>query len=446
MKSISVDQCRLAFDRHRPRRRPNGPSGCPGPTAWGALRSAIAALSLTSLTSLMAAGPAAAGNLTSVADLAQIRTLADGRVQPTVDQRAALLNAASQSWRWGSVSGEFVTTLVGLSKRCHPASDASQVDYLKEGAPDAYAKVLAYFVASQPDRALADEARARVLDLVDTTGYRGLGGEDLSASNQCALELGISIPVWIETAKLLESTPVWSNADRLAFADWLAREVYPRVAWASRARRNNWGAAGSASASLIAHHVDGLVPTLTEQWPAQRTLTPAEARAEHDAQQLERIRTTWRADGRCSIAGIQPYGGIPDELRRGAAGCDGVFLPSGSGASHTYQTMHAELLVLHAEAQRRRGSTTLFDATVTPGTPAILQAILFVIDNPSAGSLSWPWGTRTGALAVAYRYYLDPRLGRELDRSEAPEARGGRTLPYAKLSPMPPTPPAVLVD
>jgi hypothetical protein len=149
--------------------------------------------------------------------------------------------------------------------------------------------------------------------------------------------------------------------------------------------------------------------------------------------QLARIGTTWRGDTRCDRAGIQPHGGIPDELRRGSAGCDATFLPEGDDPSHTYQTMHVELLVLHAEAQRRRGDTTLFDARVRPQRPAILQAILFVVDNPTPGGRSWPWGTRTGALAVANRYYADARLQRALDAEGDGTTRGGRSLPYARL-------------
>jgi hypothetical protein len=385
-----------------------------------------------------------AGNLISLDELTELRLLADQGSTRHVAQRKAVLAAAQRPWRWGSVSGEFVTTLDGTTKRCHPTDDPAQIDFLKEGAPDAYAMVLGYLISTPPDPALAEEARARLLDLTDTTGFHGLFGDDASASNQCVLDLAVSIPVWIETATLLASTPVWTDADRNAFALWLAAEVYPRVAWASRVRRNNWGTAGSASASLVARYVDGIVFTLADPGPPGPTaITPAEAVRQHDAMQLERIGTSWRGDTECTLVGIQPHGGIPDELRRGAAGCDGTFLPADDDPSHTYQTMHVELLVLHAEAQRRNGSTALYDARLAGGTPAILQSILFVIANPTPGGRSWPWGIRTGTLAVAYRHYGDARLGRELDRSTSPNARGGRTLPYATLGPLRPTPPSI---
>jgi hypothetical protein len=388
---------------------------------------------------------ARAGNLTSAAELAAIAESARTGSAPDAEALAALNRDATQSWRWGSVAGTFVTTRSGSEKVCHPASAPSQVDYLKEGAPDAYAKVLAYHLRTAPSEAgrlaLAAEARDRVLDLLDTKGFNGLAGDDWSGSNQCILELGISIPIWIETALLLEGTPAWTAADRAAFARWLADAVYPKVAWASRIRRNNWGAAGSLSASLIGRYVDAVVPALAEIAPQARTLTPRIARQEHDAMQLSRVGTTWRGDSECTHHGIQDHGGIPDELRRGSAGCAASFIPSNDPAL-TYQTMHVELLVYHAEALRRAGSPALFDARTAAGDRAILRAILFVIDNPSVGGRSWPWGSRSGALLVANRVYGDPRLAAAADAE--PSFRGGRTLPYARL-PLP-LPPPLLLD
>ena len=271
-----------------------------------------------------------------------------------------------ESWRWGSVAGTFVTTLSGSHKACHPVSAPSQVDYLKEGAPDAYAKVLAYHLSTEPNEAgrlaLAAEARERVLDLVDTSGFHGLAGADWSGSNQCILELGISIPIWIETALLLEGTPGWTAADRAAFARWLAGAVYPKVAWASRVRRNNWGAAGSLSASLIARYVEGMVPELAEVAPQARTLTPRIAQQEHDAMQLSRVETTWRGDSECTRHGIQNTAASPTSCGAAPAAATASFIPSASDPALSYQTMHVELLVYHAEALRRAGSHALFQA------------------------------------------------------------------------------------
>lgn len=367
-----------------------------------------------------------------------MRNLADQGVAHYVASREALRREAQRDWRWGSVAGTFTTTRQEGEKTCHPSADPGQVDALKEGAPDAYAKVLTYHFGSGSgtgsDVGFAEEARARVIDWVDTGGFQGLGGLDWSGQNQCILELGISIPVWIETAILLESTPSWVPADRASFAHWLAREVYPKVAWASRVRRNNWGAAGSLSASAIARYVNGWVPELAEVEPEPRTLDPRSAWREHDAIQLDRIRTLWKGDSECERHGIQDHGGIPDELRRGAGGCDAASIPSADDPGLGYQTMHVELLVYHAEMLRRAGDGTLFSATTAGGAPALLQAILFVIDNPSPDGRSWAWGARIGALAVAQRVYGDPRLSTAL--RDPPSFRGGRTLPYALLAPV----------
>lgn len=385
----------------------------------------------------LAAGPTAAraGNLTSPAELEAVADSADRGVVAARDMRDAIHAAATVGWRWGSVSGSYVTTLQSGDKICHPANDPGRADYLKEGAPDAYAKALAYHLRAAPDAdarlALAAEARDRVLDLVDTEGFHGLLGQDWSGANQCILELAISVPVWIETAQLLEDTPVWDAADTRAFADWLAVEVYPKVAWASRVRRNNWGAAGSLSASLVARYLSPFSPDLLEVEPAARSLVPAAAWAEHEGMQLARIGTSWPGDSDCARYGIQDDGGIPDELRRGAGGCSASAIPSQSDAALSYQTMHVELLVLHAEALRRSGDDMLYAARTRAGDPAIRQAILFVIDNPSGPS--WSWGVRTGALHLAYRYYGDPRL--EAAAQAGSSFRGGRTLPYARLTP-----------
>jgi hypothetical protein len=413
----------------------------------GGWRLAIAAI--TAWLWLATSQPAGArpGNLTSPEELAALAQSAQTGSASAVSARKAIHADATKAWRWGSVSGPFATTVQSGERTCHPASDPGRFDYLKEGAPDAYAKALAYHLRTEPDedrrRALAAEARDRLLDLLDTEGFHGLGGADWSGANQCILELSISIPVWIETALLLEGTPVWTDADRAAFARWLAGSVYPKVAWASRVRRNNWGAAGSLSASLIARYVEGQSLSLSEVSPSARTIDAATARGAHDDLQLARIGTTWRGDSECPRFGIQADGGIPDELRRGSGGCTATAIPSADDPALSYQTMHVELLVYHAEALRRGGDDRLFAARTASGVPAILQAILFVIDNPDPGK-SWPWGTRSGAVRLASGFYGDARLKAAADA--ATTFRGGRTLPYAaiapSLPPLAPRPPA----
>jgi hypothetical protein len=372
----------------------------------------------------------AAAGLTSTTSLAALRDAADEGHEPEEALVADLHDAARRGWRWGSVAGEFVTSGPRTSKTCHPANDPASTKYLKEGAPDAYAQILGAHLAG--DAQLAVRARSHVVDLLDTTSFRGLDG-NFGADNQCILEVAISIPIWIETAKLLEGTSAWSASDRASFQAWLAGEVYPRVAWASRVRSNNWGSAGSLAAWAIAVYVDGTIPVLREAEPVRVDLAPTAAAAAHLGVQRARMSGVYEGDAACARVGIQPDGGIPEELRRGATGCNGSYLVD-DDASLGYQTMHVELLVLHAELARRRGDSSLYDVTVAPGVPAILQAIRFVIANGAPGGKSWPWPeSRLGTLIVAATYYqADPQLA-EAAGSDG-TFRAGRTLPYARVT------------
>src|SRR5258706_14342167 len=116
----------------------------------GCVRSGVVLCALSALT-LATAAPGRAGNLTSAAELTAVANAAAQGSQSARDAIASLRGDATLGWRWGTVGGKFVTT-DGAQKTCHPESDPSQVSYLKEGAPDAYAKVLAYHV-----RAVSDE-------------------------------------------------------------------------------------------------------------------------------------------------------------------------------------------------------------------------------------------------------------------------------------------------
>ena len=374
------------------------------------------------------AAEASPGTLTSAAELAVYRAAADAGSSPQKDYRARLLTDARASWQWGSVSGAFGTTGTPSSKKCQPLGSSSGADYLLQGAPHAYAQALGSHLGR--DESLAREARTHVLDLVDTSGFSGLTAE-YSGDNQCVLDLALSLPVWIETARLLEDTTVWSSADTAAFRGWLAAQVYPKVAWASRTRRNNWGAAGSLAADAIASYVAGGVTSLEEYSPTRLTLTPAQAQAAHARMQLSRVAGSWAGDAQCAKRGIQWHGGIPEELRRGSTGCDGTYLVASDSAS-TYQMMHVELLVFHAEMLRRRGDLSLYQAKTSQGQPAILHSILFVVQNP-AGGTSWPWSSsRWGTLITAASFYDNAKIA-SLARSDT-TFRGGRTLPYTRIT------------
>lgn len=396
--------------------------------SWSSRRRGVAIA--TSLVALLAAevGGAAPG-LIGLDDLAALRAAADAGRSPEQSDRERLLEDARAAWRWGSVSGEFVTSSTGDGKRCHPLSNPAAAPYLTEGAPDAYARALGAHLSG--DEALAAAARARLLDLVDTHGFRGLDGP-FGGGNQCILDLALSLPIWIETARLLEETSSWSPADGAAFRAWLSGEVYTRVAWASRERSNNWGVAGSLAAWSIATYVGDEVESLEEIEPVYRSDSPPDAAAAHAEVQLARLRGSLAGDARCESLGIQVHGGIPEELRRGVTGCEGTHLVE-DDASLRYQALHVELLVLHAELMRRQADYSLYEAAVIPSVPAILQAILFVIDNPTPGGRSWPWpDSRAGTLTMAASYYAHPSLAAAADAADG--FRGGRNLPYARIT------------
>src|SRR5262249_35588684 len=162
--------------------------------------------------------------------------------------------------------------------------------------------------------------------------------------------------------------------DKLTFQTWLRDTVYPKVAWASRVRRNNWGSSGSLAASMIGDYLANWDTTLKENQPEARELTPLEAYNEHNDMQLQRMNTVWKGDRRCDIWGIQPYGGIPDELRRGSTGCDGQYL-NDNDDSYVYQITEVESLVFHAEFLRRRGDYRIYNNMNADGSGSLLAAI-----------------------------------------------------------------------
>lgn len=382
---------------------------------------------------MLAAGSALAqamGNLTSYEALNAFQAAANSGIAPFRGDRDTLLNQANASWSWGTISGEIITTEQDGNKYCHPRGNSSVTEYLKGGGPDVYAKALAYRLTG--GTAYASEVRQRILDLVDTHTYSGLNGELYSGSNQCILDLAISISIWIESALLIADYAPWSAGDATSFKNWLAAQVYPKVAWASRVRKNNWGAAGSLTASVIANYVNGTVAQLNEVQPANISLSPSQAESQHNAMQLQRLGTQWPGDSQCAVFGVQSHGGIPDELRRGSTGCTGSFLLTDTDASHTYQAMHATLLTFHAEVLRRRGDLSLVNFKAPGGADAIRQSILFVIANPTPGGHSWQWSSNHGGPRVAYSIYQDSSLKTSADQGST--VRGGNLLPYTRIT------------
>lgn len=356
------------------------------------------------------------GYFTSKAEIAQIKqkALTDTKLTSRINSMVTFAGDPTY-WPYGTISGQ-LTSSNGL---CSSPQDTNGADYLKynDGARLVYAKVLAYLF--KDDFRYAQFARDRIIELTKTTYF---GGEVYNGANQCVLELGFSLPLWIQSADLLEGSGAWSASDKQQFQNWLAGDVYTKVAWASKGRANNWGAAGSNAAAMIADYVNGNNSTLVEKSPVQKSLSPQQAFSEHIQQQKDRMTGVFKGDSSCPIWGVQTHGGIPDELRRGAAGCtaDSIQVVDNS---LVYQITHTDFLILTAEFLWHRGDTSLYNQIAANGQGSLKNAINFVINNPkNAAGITWE-SYRTNHLYVANRYYHDSKM-REVANTTPNDAKG----------------------
>jgi hypothetical protein len=369
------------------------------------------------LLALLVAIPASAGVLTNKAELEEFKVRAVNGTAPYASLRSMIISGANEAWAWGDVSG----SSTGGGGVCTIGGD--NTTFLTNAGAQVLAMAAGAILTSNSSQAnsFKTSARNHILDLTDTTFTTTPAG-----SFQCTLDLAVSIPVWIEAALLLEEQNAFSNADRTAFANWLA-SVYRHPAWASRVRRNNWGTAGSLSGYLIGTYVPANT-VLVEVAPGPATITTIDAKSQHNALQLDRIQTVWEGDSQCLVWGIQPDGGIPDELRRGSTLCDGTHILD-DDESLTYQSMHTELLTYHAMAIWRLQNNNLTDLFATD-TTAIKRAYEFVIDNPEGSDFPWE-PNHSGGLIWAAKHYQDADLIAAADALTC--NRCGRNMPYMKV-------------
>ncbi len=346
------------------------------------------------------------GYLTSAAELQHLKSIYDAGDASLRSRVSNMLSFGQNSptyWPYGTI----YPVLNAPSSGVCPSStskDSGNNDYLdyNGGARLTYEKVLAYYFTG--DQAYADFARDRIMELATSTSY---GGSNYSGSNQCILGLAFSLSEWITAADLLSSSPSWTATNKQTFQTWLATVAYNKVAWASRTRANNWGAFGSTASVMLADYVAGFVPTLTEVSPTPQILTSAQAYQSHIQQAKDRALGVFKGDSQCTIWGIQSYGGIPDELRRGAAGCTATSIQTADSAL-TYQQHHVDADVLLAEFLWHRGDTSMYNLTSSTGMGSIKKAIYFIINNPqNASGIDWD-GYRKDHLYVSARYYKDP--------------------------------------
>ena len=384
------------------------------------------------------------GYLTSIPELARIAELANQGIQPYADNVSELINYpyAVHPYAWGddqgsygSASGEYRSiTLSNGAKRCISPSQPEGDNFIHyaRGGQAVYLKALVYRFTQQTS--YAEVIADKLTELSGTYGF----GKAFDGSNLCILLLATSIGLWIQAADLISDYPPWNESGKPVFQAWLANTVYPKVSWASRTRKNNWGSAGSLAAAMIADYLIDTSARLEEFVPIRKTLTPAEAYQVHNKLQKRRIRSYWKGDSDCNKWGIRHYGGIPDELRRGnITHCESQWIGVDDmgqvdNVALNYQIKHISHLIFHAEFLLRRADTSLYDLR-HQGATLISQAIRFVIDNPVDANRSVDWvESQKGLLFVAYRYY---RLAimREIAQTLS-TTKGGGELPYGRFT------------
>ncbi|MBX2826188.1 MAG: alginate lyase family protein [Gammaproteobacteria bacterium] len=372
------------------------------------------------------------GLINSRSDLRDLAAQYRAGNQPMLDNTEQLLAVANKEWSFPTLTTEFAGTSAQGSvydKSCSPVNQPAEGGFLPDMGQHLYAKVLAYWFTD--DELYAESARRILVELAASSGYREVAGEvTYSAANQCALELSWLVPLVIETALLIEGWDGWNSLDRQAMESWLANTVYPVTAAISRTRKNNWGAAAAFASWSIAHYLQSSRLPLVEIFPVEQVLEPADASQQHIDQQLAIMGNDWEGDSRCDQYGIQNHGGIPDELRRGSAGCDGTALLEADRALD-YQITHAGSLVFHAEALSRHGNNELYDYTLPNGFPAVLQTVLFVVDNPTGTSFDWK-PANLGVLRLLNARYNSGVLCEQLGKGRY--FAEGRYLPYTRLT------------
>lgn len=369
----------------------------------------------------------AIGVLTSPQELAEISRLANSGVEPHHTNVTLFLEYIDdlmvEAENWEKLSGEVVV---------NDRSSRDPIQISSTGGKLVYGTAIAWHLTG--DTKYAAKSRAQILDLTDTYSYRNAEKEDFHWGAQGILNLARGGTPYIYAADLLEGWEGWSHADKLTYQVWLRDVMYHKVAWASRFRKNNWGVAGSFSAALIAWYLmDQPDWILEEVGPYPMKLSPKEAYDSHNRYQLGRLRTTkdWEMDAKVSKWGILPNGAIPEEIRRGDDPIDGDHLPSdGSGTSYTMT--HIEHLTAHAEFLRRQGDNSIYDHVSEDGSGSLLQAYLFVIDNPIKShcfSLD-----RRNALYFSYDYYKHPALLKSLQECGPSSISGQRLALYGRLT------------
>ncbi|WP_375582132.1 alginate lyase family protein [Cyclobacterium xiamenense] len=371
--------------------------------------------------------PRSRGVLVSPSELVEIKTKAGQGLEPYRKNLQEFLSFIDSlmvtSMEWQELKGEVIV---------YDRSSSSPIQLSSIGAKLVYGTALAWHLTGEEK--YAQKSRSLILDLTDTHGYRNDAEPTFHWGAQGILNLARGGTPYIYAADLLESWSGWNREDKRSYQIWLRDVMYPKVAWASRWRKNNWGVAGSFSAALIAWYLmDHPKWELEEISPKRQKLSPEKAFASHNQYQIGRLLTTeeWKMDGKVAVWGILPNGAIPEEIRRGDDPIDGDHLPSAGSGTH-YTMTYIEHLTAHAAFLRRQGDNRLYDHVANDGSGSLLQAYLFVIDNPKKSHCFT--SNRINALYLAYDYYRHPAMLKALAACGPGTISGQRLALFARLT------------
>tara|TARA_R110002049_G_C9136414_1_gene559323 strand:+ start:701 stop:1918 length:1218 start_codon:yes stop_codon:yes gene_type:complete len=367
------------------------------------------------------------GIFVSVKELNNIKELAASGMEPHRTNMTLFLHYIDSlmqaSLAWPQLKEEVVIT-------DRSSNDPVQLSSL--GGKLAYGTAIAWHLTG--NRKYAEKAKKLIMDLSNTHGYRNAEHLDFHWGAQGILNLARGGTPYIYAADLLEGYRNWGEDDKLKYQIWLRDVMYPKVAWASRTRKNNWGVAGSFSAALIAYYLmDHKQWQLTELSPIPQKMSPREAFESHNKNQLGRLKTSvdWKMDAKVALWGILPNGAIPEEIRRGKDPIDGDYLPS-SGSGTEYTMTHIEHLTAHAEFLKRLGDNSLYDYIENDGSGSLFQAYMFVINNPIKSHCFTE--NRINALYMAYQYYKDKAMLNSLKECGPGNISGQRLALFGRLT------------
>lgn len=367
------------------------------------------------------------GILISTNELYQIRDLAKAGHEPHKTNVAVFIDYIDSlmlaSYSWPELGSEIV-----ISGR----SSGEPIQLSSTGGKLVYGATIAWRLTD--NETYASYARKLILDLTRTHGYRDGNQEEFQWGAQGILNLARGGTPYIYGAVLLEGWQGWTVSDRHKYQIWLRDVMYPKVAWASRTRKNNWGVAGSFSAALISYYLQEHPEwELEELSPSPNKLSPQEAFKLHNAFQFGRLKTSmeWKMDAKAAKWGILPNGAIPEEIRRGKDPIDGDYLAS-NGSGTKYTMTHIEHLTAHAEFLYRLGDSSLYDHVENDGSGSLLQAYMFVINNPVKSHCFTP--SRINALYMAYEYYKNPAMLKSLKACGPGNISGQRLALFGRLT------------